>query len=110
MRRTPSARVATAGVTRTKLVIEDELGWLFREQSTEDYGIDAYAEVLDGEDVRGRLLALQIKSGKSWFDEQAPVGWWFRPDSEQVAIAASSGNTSATRSTAGSNSPSSSPP
>jgi hypothetical protein len=32
---------------------------LFREQSTEDYGIDAHNEVDDGEDVSGRLLALQ---------------------------------------------------
>ncbi|BBJ39969.1 hypothetical protein SSPO_026870 [Streptomyces antimycoticus] len=40
---------------------------------------------LGGEDVRGRLLALQIKSGMSWFREAAPEGWWFRPDGEHVA-------------------------
>ncbi|MYZ34984.1 DUF4365 domain-containing protein [Streptomyces sp. SID4917] len=85
MRRKPSAKVATIGVTRTKLAVEDELEWLFREQPTEDYGIDAHAEVVDGEDVRGRLLALQIKSGMSWFREAAPEGWWFRPDAEHVA-------------------------
>lgn len=85
MRRKPSARVATVGVTRTKLIVEEELQWLFREQPTEDYGIDAHVEVVDGEDVRGRLLALQIKSGKSWFKEAVPGGWWFRPDAEHVA-------------------------
>ncbi len=85
MRRKPSAKVATIGVTRTKLAVEEELEWLFREQPTEDYGIDAHAEVVDGEDVRGRLLALQIKSGMSWFREAAPEGWWFRPDGEHVA-------------------------
>ncbi|WP_424211044.1 DUF4365 domain-containing protein [Streptomyces sp. BI20] len=84
MRRTPSAKVASAGVTHTKQAVEDELDWLFREQPTEDYGIDAHAEVVDGEDVRGRLLALQIKSGMSWFRETAPGGWWFRPDPEHV--------------------------
>jgi hypothetical protein len=72
-------------VTHTQLAIQDELGWLFREQPTEDYGIDAHAEVVDGEDVRGRLLALQIKGGMSWFRETAPRGWWFRPDAEHVA-------------------------
>jgi hypothetical protein len=84
MRRKPSAKVASAGVTHSKLAVEDELEWLFREQPTEDYGIDARIEVVDGEDVRGRLLALQIKSGKSWFKEAAPGGWWFRPDTEHV--------------------------
>jgi len=84
MRRKPSARVASAAVTHTQLAIEDKLGWLFREQPTEDFGIDAHAEVVDGEDVQGRLLALQIKGGKSQFKEAAPGGWWFRPDAEHV--------------------------
>lgn len=84
IRRKPSARVGSAAVTHTRLAIEDDLGWLFRDQPTEDYGIDAHAEVVDGEDVRGRLLALQIKGGKSWFGEPGPGGWWFRPDVAHV--------------------------
>ncbi|CNE48023.1 Uncharacterised protein [Mycobacterium tuberculosis] len=84
MRRNPSAKIASEGVTHTQQAIEDELGWLFRNQPTEDYGIDAQAEVVDGEAVRGRLLALQIKSGMSWFKEAGPGGWWFRPDQAHV--------------------------
>jgi uncharacterized protein DUF4365 len=84
MRRKPSAKVASIGVTRTKLTIEERLGWLFREQPTEDYGIDAHAEVVDKEMVRGRLLALQVKSGLSWFAEPGPGGWWFRLDANHV--------------------------
>lgn len=84
MRRKPSAKVASAAVTHTRVAIEDELGWLFREQPTEDYGIDAHAEVVDGEEVGGKLLALQIKGGKSRFKEPGPGGWWFRPDAEHV--------------------------
>jgi hypothetical protein len=57
---------------------------VFREQPTEDYGIDAHAEVVDGEDVRGRLLALQIKGGESHFREPGPGGWWHRPDADHV--------------------------
>jgi hypothetical protein len=64
--------------------IEDKLGWLFRAQPTEDYGIDAHAEVVDGEEVIGKLLALQIKAGTSWFSEPGPAGWWFRPDAGHV--------------------------
>jgi Domain of unknown function (DUF4365) len=84
MRRKPSAKVASEAVTHTQMAIEDELGWLFRSQPTEDYGIDAHAEVVDGEAVSGKLLALQIKGGMSWFSETAPGGWWFRPDAAHV--------------------------
>lgn len=79
-----SAKVASVGVTRTQLYVEEKLDWLFREQPTEDYGIDAHVEVVDGEDVLGRLLALQIKSGESWFTEPAHGGWWYRPDEDHV--------------------------
>jgi hypothetical protein len=51
MRRKPSAKVASVGVAHAKLAIEEKLGWLFREQPTEDYGIDAHAEVVDEETV-----------------------------------------------------------
>ncbi|REK83723.1 DUF4365 domain-containing protein [Rhodococcus erythropolis] len=84
MRRIPSARVASIGVSQTKLAVEEQLEWLFREQPTEDYGIDAQIEVVEYEDVRGRLVALQIKSGESWFDESGPGGWWFRPEAKHV--------------------------
>lgn len=84
MRRNASARMADQGVTHTQQVIQDELGWVFRGQPINDYGIDAQTEVVDGEDVRGRLLALQIKSGLTAFKEIGPGGWWFRPDRDHV--------------------------
>jgi Domain of unknown function (DUF4365) len=84
MRRRPSARMASVGVARVGLAVQRDLGWLFREQPTEDYGIDAQVEVVDGETVRGKLLAIQIKSGKSLFREPGPGGWWFRPDAKHV--------------------------
>jgi hypothetical protein len=82
--RKPSAKVASVGVTRTQLYVEEQLEWLFRRQPTEDYGIDAHVEIVDGENVRGRLLALQIKSGASWFREPTDGGWWYRPDEDHV--------------------------
>lgn len=84
MRRGPSAKAASVGVTLTKLAVEKALGWLFREQLTEDYGIDAHVEIVEGEAVSGKLLALQIKSGPSWFSQPGPGGWWFRPDADHV--------------------------
>jgi len=64
--------------------VQKKLGWLFREQPKEDFGIDAHVEVADGEAVEGRLLALQIKTGPSFFRERGDGGWWFRPDSSHV--------------------------
>ena len=84
MRRPPSARVGSIAVTHTRLAFEQKLGWVFREQPTEDYGIDAQAEALDRNAVSGKLLALQIKGGASWFNEPGPGGWWYRPDVEHV--------------------------
>ncbi|GAB3901209.1 DUF4365 domain-containing protein [Kibdelosporangium lantanae] len=83
-RRKPSARIASVGVARTRLAVESELEWLFREQLNEDYGVDAQVEVVDGGTVRGKLLALQIKSGVSFFREPGPGGWWFRADADHV--------------------------
>ena len=44
-------------------------GYIFREQPISDYGIDAQIELIDEETVTGKLVALQIKSGASWFVE-----------------------------------------
>lgn len=55
------------GIQAVGLMFE-RLGWIFREQATSDYGIDAQAEERgsDGGGT-GKLIALQIKSGTSWF-------------------------------------------
>lgn len=44
-----------------------EAGWIFREQLVEDWGIDAQAEAKENGRPTGRLVALQIKSGPSYF-------------------------------------------
>jgi hypothetical protein len=64
-------------------IIEDELGWLFREQPLEtDYGIDAHIEIVDSQEVTGKLIAVQIKSGKSYFKNENDEGFIFRGDIE----------------------------
>jgi hypothetical protein len=75
MRRPPYARTASLGVTLAKLAVEKELKWVFREQPSEDYGIDAQLEIVENETVTGKLLAFQIKSGPSWFEEPGSDGW-----------------------------------
>ncbi|MFJ4409544.1 DUF4365 domain-containing protein [Streptomyces sp. NPDC088910] len=70
--------VDRAGVGMVSFLVADELGWLYRSQETSDMGIDAHFEVVQGGQATGRLLAVQIKSGPSWFSEPVDGGWWFR--------------------------------
>jgi len=59
-------------------LVAAELGWLYRDQETSDMGIDAHFEVVsDAGHASGRLLAVQIKSGLSYFKTEGPGGWWF---------------------------------
>lgn len=44
--------------------------WMFREQPIDDVGIDAHMEFVDSSGKSKQLLALQIKSGTSWFKEK----------------------------------------
>lgn len=44
--------------------------WLFREQPINDIGIDAHIEFIDSSNKPKQLIALQIKSGSSWFKEK----------------------------------------
>lgn len=48
-----------------------EMGYIFRETSNSDTGIDGYIEeVNENNEATGRLLAVQIKSGKSYLHDQ----------------------------------------
>lgn len=62
----------------------ERAGYIFREQPISDYGIDAHIEVVEGEEVTGKLIALQIKSGVSWFKESTTQGYVFRGDNEHL--------------------------
>lgn len=59
-------------------------GFVFREQSVADFGVDAHIEYLDGENASGKLIALQIKSGSSWFKEEVDNGFVFRGDAKHL--------------------------
>jgi hypothetical protein len=58
----------------------ERLGQIFREQTVSDFGVDAHVEIMAGEEPTGRILALQIKSGKSYFAETVSSGVVFRFD------------------------------
>jgi len=64
--------------------VADKLGWIFREQFRADLGIDAQVEIVQDGKGTGRLLALQIKCGLSWFREDVADGWLYRGEQKHL--------------------------
>lgn len=62
------SRISRIGVASVQLAFQ-KLGFLFREQPIEDYGVDVHIEIVEQEHATGKLVALQIKSGESFFKE-----------------------------------------
>lgn len=50
-------------------------GWVMREQPRPDRGIDVLVEGMTGDLPDGRLVAMQIKSGTSYFKDPVDGGW-----------------------------------
>jgi hypothetical protein len=68
---------ARIGINAVEAIFLNEFEWIFREQAISDYGIDAHIEVVEDGQPTGRLAALQIKSGASYF-EKSGNGYIFR--------------------------------
>lgn len=83
--RTRSETIGRIGVFSVGALIE-ELGWIFRELPTSDYGIDALVESRDPfGNPSGQLLALQIKAGESWFANTRNGNVIFRGEPRHLA-------------------------
>ena len=83
MKANSKSHTGRVGVAGTQLLFK-RLGWIFREQPIEDYGIDAHVEVVENNTATGKLIALQIKSGESWFRQKTSDGFVFRGDREHL--------------------------
>jgi hypothetical protein len=84
MRYEHSTAQGDQGVTFVKLLIERQLGWIFRYISGPDVGIDGLVEqVRDGE-VTARWISTQIKSGVRYFSESGPDGVVFRDSRDHL--------------------------
>lgn len=60
--------------------------WLVREQFVSDYGVDLQVETTKADgSASGRLLALQVKAGPSFFGEVTADAVVFRPKPDHVA-------------------------
>ena len=79
MKRTPSDGQGRQGIAIVNLIVE-RIGHQFREQPTNDVGIDAHVELVNGEKPTGQLVALQIKGGPSFLEEKKDDHYVFRGD------------------------------
>ena len=79
-----SAKQDRKGIAVVQGIVASDLEWIFREQPTDDFGIDAQIEIVENEAATGRLIAAQIKSGPSYFQKADPDGWWFRLDRDDL--------------------------
>ena len=52
-----------------------EAGHIFRQQPIPDYGIDAHIEIKEGSKPTGRLIAVQVKAGQSYFTKEEETGF-----------------------------------
>ncbi|MFD8495810.1 DUF4365 domain-containing protein [Amycolatopsis sp. NPDC059657] len=73
---TDSSDTEQLGLALTSIAFT-KWGWVFRNQPIRDYGIDAHVEPKTGDVPSGRLVALQIKTGQSYFEPTAD-GWRYR--------------------------------
>jgi len=74
----PDPTMERLGFLAVQLAFTSDLGWLAREQPTSDYGVDLHVEeVVDGRPT-GRLIAVQVKAGPSYFKERTAEGAVFR--------------------------------
>ena len=79
-----SAKQDRKGIAVVQGIVASDLEWIFREQPTDDFGIDAQIEIVENEAATGRLIAAQIKSGPSYFQKADPDGWWFGLDRDDL--------------------------
>src|SRR2546426_2008563 len=58
-----------SGINAVEAIVLNELKWIFREQPIADMGIDAHVELVEDGNPSGKLIGLQIKTGKGNFHE-----------------------------------------
>jgi Domain of unknown function (DUF4365) len=71
-------------VTAVESTIVHELSWYPREPPAPDYGIDLYVEAAVDGVPNGRMLAMQIKGGASFFTETTDDGVVFRGEQRHL--------------------------
>ena len=75
--RNKSAKIGRSGISILNSIVEDQLGWLLRwSHQEDDFGIDAFIDLISEKGhVTGKSIALQVKTGQSYFRNHNKFGW-----------------------------------
>lgn len=72
-------REGRIGVNLIGVKVHKSLGWIFRETSSSDIGIDGEIEIRERDKTsHGRIISVQIKCGQSFLREQTSSGYVYR--------------------------------
>lgn len=79
-------RIGRKGVAILTRIVEIELDWNLRLNHLEDdFGIDAYIDLVTKEgNLTGKSIALQIKSGESYFKQKSEYGWKYHGENRHL--------------------------
>ncbi len=73
------------GLSIVNYIIVQEFNWIFRATHQEhDYGIDGYIDIVSDENVTGRSIAVQIKTGSSFFKSETIDGFLYRGEMKHI--------------------------
>ncbi len=84
MKVSKSQLVEREGIAEIQRRVNSTFKWLFREQPISDCGIDAHIEIVVDENATGRLLAVQVKCGSSYFSKSNADGYIYRGDNSHL--------------------------
>lgn len=80
-----SDEMGDIGIDLVSLKVRKEFSWIFREQQKSDLGIDGHIEVVnENREGTGRLIAVQIKTGDSYFKNNKDNGYVFYGDNKHL--------------------------
>lgn len=81
---THAAQQGERGVNLVASIFFDDFGWIFKRNHQEhDFGIDGQVEVVTNDGgLTGQILAVQIKFGKSFFQEKSQLGYVYRGEAK----------------------------
>lgn len=82
---TKAAQQGNKGTRIVETIVQDQLGWIFREQEGQkDFGIDAHIELMENGKVLGKIFAAQIKCGKTYFKRKTTNGYIFEGEEKHL--------------------------
>jgi len=80
-----SNKTGRIGLNILTKIVEKELGWIIRlNHQEDDFGIDAFIDIIIDEHITGKSIAIQVKSGASYLVNQDGQNWKFKGEKKHL--------------------------